>query len=251
MIWVLVVSLNVVEIKQWFDLLFSWTVDRHSAALLIEASFGCRTSGDVQTVSDGGQTGHDNPPSIVYVWLRSESWPVADFNRRLIFRPEWNPRSGPCSLVEVWSMMCMSFRVSLGHFSKWVLQLTKISTYKTLCPYHGTYTNKKRIFTFCLSGSPGACYRGKSCWWMTDIGFCLKYEGLQWLGGLQWLDACFFTYYLITVSYWDITPIYPSVLYNCTVLYSTDLLSVLPACMYRECTIILPYVPVWPMVDVP
>ncbi len=41
------------------------------------------------------------------------------------------------------------------------------------------------------------------------------------------------------MSYWDITPIYPSVLYNCTVLYSTDLLSVLPACMYRECTIIL------------
>jgi hypothetical protein len=143
--------------------------------------------------------------------------------------------------------MCPSFRVSLGHFSKWVLQLTKISTYKTLCPYHGTYTIRIRIFTFCLSGSPGAGYRGKSCWWMTDIGFCLKYEGLQWLGGLQWLDACFFTYYLITVSYWDITPIYPSVLYNCTVLYSTDLLSVLSACMYRECTI-LAYVHVWPTV---
>ncbi len=104
-----------------------------------------------------------------------------------------NPRSGPCSLVEVWSMMCPSFRVSLGHFSEWVLQLTKISAPKTLCPYHWTYTIRIRIFTFCLSGSPGAGYRVKSCWWMTDIGFCLKYEGLQWLGGLQWLDACFFT----------------------------------------------------------
>ena len=143
-----------------------------------------------------------------------------------------NPRSGPCSLIEVWRMMCPSFRVSLGHFSKWVLQLTKISAPKTLCPYHGTYTIRIRIFTFCLSGSPGAGYRVKSCWWMTDIGFCHKYEGLQWLGGLQWLDACFFTYYLFTVSYWDITPIYPSV-YCTTVLCYILLiycLSSLPAC---------------------
>ena len=81
----------------------------------------------------------------------------------------------------------------------------------------------KRIFTFCLSGSPGVCYRGKSCWLMTDIGFFHKHTSLQWLGGLQWLDIYSFNLaHVITMSSWDITPIYPSVLYNCTVpCYST------------------------------
>ena len=66
---------------------------------------------------------------------------------------------------------------------------------------------------------------------------------MTWWVTMTWrLFLHLLSYYGVLLGYNTNIPF--RVLYNCTVLYSTDLLSVLPACMYRECTMILPYVPV-------